>query len=300
MTVMKLHKRISLATALIGVFVIGSYENNQTTPAQEHVEQPVIAEAVVESNKPETRQQETQATILLDDKHLPEEMYEYNRIEEAIFTSKEEAYDLAPLSPFKDDADMEFFKKYEYLTKNEIEILYRQIDMDLLNEEFGILLNNYRIEQGVGELNYNPDFLAGSTYIVKEMADTGYFASEGQYPHTRPAPNLGQSTNTVFEGIQYEQWSGENLTNEYSRNNPYRLLSEKYLAEKFFDGWYHSEGHRLNMINEHHTGFVFTIYPVMNGNTMRGVKKEDGRYYDITPATEINGFGIIGITTFTR
>ena len=245
-------------------------------------------------------QTETQYKVHLDDKHVPDEVYEYSRLEKIIFTPEDEAYAEAPKSAFDSDIPKDYFKEFYNLSTNEIEVLFRQFDQELLNIEFGKLMNAYRVEQGVHEIEYVPDYLPGTIELAKELADYGFIAADGQEPHTRPAPNLGAPTRTLFKGHLYDEWSGENLLYGFSRANPYRLVSEKWIADEFFDLWLNSEGHRLNMISPNHTGFAVAYYPVMNGNSKSGFEK-NGRYYvtDEKVSNE-NGIGYIGLKTFTN
>ena len=58
-------------------------------------------------------------------------------------------------------------------------------------------------------------------------------------------------------------------------NNPYKSISEKYLAERFFELWLNSPGHRANMEDVDFTGFVFDVKTGLNeqyGQVIIGVQ----------------------------
>lgn len=182
------------------------------------------------------------------------------------------------------------------MSKAELEALYNSLDYDVLNAEFATLINNYRTSLELNELDYYADYKDGSEQIGKELADYGFIAPEGQDAHTRP--NNGGKTLSVFDDKDADHLGlGENLSFSYNYNNPYTLISEKHLAERFFENWMLSEGHRVNMENIHYTGFSFAVYPVTNGNTMSAVKGEDGQYHDYTQVADFTGIGIMGVLT---
>ena len=223
------------------------------------------------------------------------------RVKDIIGETKESQYEKA--THFRETGtvglkDRFTFDTYKDTTKEEIEELYSSIDYTLLNEEFGKLINQYRESLGLSSLDYFEEYKEGSEMIAKELADYGFIVPMGQYPHTLPSNN--DITLTIFKGIDEEMYYrglGENLSLIYTYNNPYKLVSEKYLAEEYFDGWLHSEGHRLNMEKGYYKGYSLAIYPVVNGNSMIADKTEDGTYEKYRSTEEYEGFGIVGALT---
>lgn len=240
----------------------------------------------------------------------PDGQAEYtDRVNEVLSKSDEEQYQLAiknreiledGLITHEESKDL--LDPYYYLTKAEITALYLAVDYDKLNDEFGKLINEHRAGLGLENLGYYEEYKTGSELISKELADYGYIAPEGQAPHTRP--DDGRATTTVFQDIDedlYKRGVGENLTFHYNINNPYTIVSEKYLAETMFESWMDSEGHkRRNMESAVYTGYAFAIYPVMNNNTKTADRAVDGGYENYREVAPHNGIGIMGTLTLIR
>ena len=88
------------------------------------------------------------------------------------------------------------------------------------------------------------------------------------------------------------------MTFHYNGNNPYTIVSEKYLAETMFNSWMNSpDGHREIMERDVYNGFSFAVYPVMNGNTMTADEGDDGVRVNYRYASEFSGIGILGALT---
>jgi len=203
--------------------------------------------------------------------------------------AEEEKYELA-----NEELNFAETEGYRDFSKAELEALYRTLDYEKLNYEISLLINEHRRSLGLKELEYYSEYKEGSEQISKELADYGYITPEGQDPHTRPN---GEDTDSVFDEDLYYRGVGENLSFSYNKNNPYTLVSEKHLAERFFNNWMNSEGHRKNMESTAYTGFSFAVYPVTNGNTMRAEKGEDGQYHNYEQVPESWGIGIMGTLT---
>lgn len=178
------------------------------------------------------------------------------------------------------------------MTPEEIAQLYSSVDYNKLNEEFAKLINEHRASLGLKSLEYRSEYREGSEYIAKELADYGYIVPEGQRPHTLPGTE--ESNLAVFKKELGHTHIGENLTYHYNRNNPYTIVSEKYLAEKMFDNWMNSEGHRELMEKDYYTGFSFAVYPSMYGNTMIADEAPNGWLENYEKAPEHLGLGIMG------
>ena len=123
----------------------------------------------------------------------------YNFLQEYSFEEGIHAMDVLTFSP------------YIEMPRDEIEILYKRLDYERLNEEFGKVINEHRNSLGLQDVNYYREYREGTEKIAKELADYGFIAPEGQDPHTRPN---GKGTMTVFEELDvnlYNRGLGENL-----------------------------------------------------------------------------------------
>lgn len=190
------------------------------------------------------------------------------------------------------------FKPYVEMSSEEILALYESMDYEVLNNEFGKVINEHRASLGLNELEFFGEYQEGTKHIAKELADYGFITPKGQDSHTLPN---GEVTLTVFEEIDemlYYRGLGENLAFTYTYNNPYTLRSERYLAEQMFDIWMGSTtGHRELMESEGYSGFSFAVYPVTEGNTMRAKDSINGRYSGYEEVRKRDGIGIMGVLT---
>lgn len=260
----------------------------------------------VPTPKPEPVEEKVPTTAVSDAPAVPS-IPELTRVQEVLATSSDEQYRKAQLNWGTGSGTLtqDFIDKtapYRNMTKDEIQQLFNALDMVKMNQIFTNLINNFRAENGVAPLVNYTEFITGSTQVAKELADYGYTAENGQKPHTRPAPHTGKPTRTLFAeaGVYNYTGIGENSAFLYSRNNPYVLVSEQFLAEYLFQKWKDSPGHRRNMLHEAYTGHSFAVYPVMHGNTKVGAKNADGAYIITGNARESSGFGIMAINTLIR
>ena len=223
-----------------------------------------------------------------------------DRVEIMISKTEEDVYNFLQEYSFEDGiraVDAFTFSPYIDMARDEIEELYKSIDYEVLNEEFGKVINEHRNSLGLQDVNYYREYREGSEKIAKELADYGFIAPEGQEPHTRPN---GKGTLTVFEELDvnlYNRGLGENLAFHYTYNNPYRLINERYLAEMMFENWMESRGHRDLMETGDFTGYSLAVYPVMNGNTMRADKEPNGSYRNYEYVSKRTGIGFVGTLT---
>lgn len=123
---------------------------------------------------------------------------------------------------------------------------YEYINVNKLNEEFLKLLNNERQSKGLSTLNYSSKLQKGANDRSNEMANIGHIRVNNK-PHVRPD---GSSYRNAFTYLDYDvNMLGENILGNNFKGNPYELVSEKYLAELFFNQWKNSKGHYANMMN---------------------------------------------------
>lgn len=229
-----------------------------------------------------------------------------NRVQHVLNKEDSEHYELAKMyddifkSPLSNAHYNTKFQSYAKLTKDEVDTLYGDVDIELLNEEFSKRINEYRESLGLQTLTYYPEYLEGTTQIAKELSEYGFIAPIGQEPHTRPYPHEGLSTLSVFDDFSELEYTylGENLA--YSPNilNPYVLVSEKYLANHYFERWLLSEGHRKAMETSEITGFSFVIMPSYNGEIYTAFEDEEsGHYTYYYKLKQADGYGLIGVLT---
>lgn len=175
------------------------------------------------------------------------------RVDVILSRSKEDAY-LYAIEEKWDD----YFDEYELIdfTSEELEALNNSVDVELLNEEFRKIINNHRESLGRQPLVYTSRYYPQTEQLANEFADYGHIRIEGYPPHTRPN---GKPTHSLFENLNDWMLWGENLAMEVYFYNPYKSISEKYLAERFFDMWYNSSGHRENMEHPDFNEFTLAI-----------------------------------------
>ena len=125
----------------------------------------------------------------------------------------------------------------------------------IFNDRMLELVNELRSGLGIKELEHAEVELQGVADIrAQEMADYGSLRFEGQ-AHTRPD---GTSWTTALpEDRNYG--SGENIAQRSHHHNYYETLSERALAESFFNQWKNSSGHYANMISTGYTGFATAV-----------------------------------------
>lgn len=145
------------------------------------------------------------------------------------------------------------------------------IDETVLNQHLLELVNNERMLYGVEELNLDYSLKQGTHARANELAEEGTIRPvdpiTGEAPtdahgnpltHHRPMNENGEyeDFDTAFEyrSENPEGSVGENLAIRNYTGNPYRLFSEKYLAQMFFKQWYDSPGHYQNMIHAMYKG----------------------------------------------
>lgn len=180
-----------------------------------------------------------------------------SHIQAIINTADSVAYNKAKASNYRDLISL------NNITDEEFQMLYHAMDYDRLNAEFGKLINNHRAKLGRGKMTYDAAFKRGNQQIAEELADYGSIFIEGHGAHKRPN---GQSTFSVFGAERQSVWSlGENLAyTMYSMVNPYQMVSERYLAERFFQMWLDStSGHREAMEANYYNGYAFMVHPTI-------------------------------------
>ncbi|PMC58066.1 hypothetical protein CJ205_06385 [Dolosicoccus paucivorans] len=151
------------------------------------------------------------------------------------------------------------------------------INHALLQEEMLKLVNNLRESNGVTPLQSSQYLMKtarvrsqeladyGSLRIYKDVSDYGKPIGQmksGYVAHTRPDFS---SINDLLDleymatlGGRYSEL-GENSAENAYNGNPYELVSEKHLAELFFNQWYGSERHREHMLTPEYRSFGFGI-----------------------------------------
>lgn len=181
---------------------------------------------------------------------------------------------------------------YQNMSQEEMQALANAIDYAKLNAEFGALMNQHRASLGLEALDQAEHLASGTHQIAKELADYGYIAPAGHPGHTRPN---GLPTGSVFTEEEIALGRGENTAFNYNYNNPYQIVSEKFLAELFFQQWMDSPGHKDNMEVEYYTSFTLAVQPVVNGQTKFGHKDANGNYVIEGNVGSYAGVGLVGV-----
>ena len=129
-----------------------------------------------------------------------------------------------------------------------IEALQATIDMELLNQEFLVLLNELRVSAGRGVVYYAAEYQdEADTRALEEVEQTvaSFEAGNGwDIDHERTD---GSAWYEVFENRNFS--AGENLLgNSINYLDALTDIDEKALAKSMYEQWYASQGHRDNMV----------------------------------------------------
>lgn len=132
------------------------------------------------------------------------------------------------------------------LNDTTVNYLNQTIDVNLLNREFLTLVNAERAKKGLKSLSYGEHLIVGTKVRAQELANIRSIAVNGK-GHLRPD---GSSYRTAFSQVPNPQYRlGENLAQNNYLGNPYQAISEKYLAELFYQQLANSPGHYANMMS---------------------------------------------------
>ncbi|MFC6465196.1 cell wall-binding repeat-containing protein [Marinilactibacillus sp. GCM10026970] len=211
-----------------------------------------------------------------------------NRVKEILSKADKEAYDLAKNMTRKEK------DQYVNLSQEELQQLANGVDYGKLNDEFAKLINAHRKKLGLSTLKPADNFVNGTKQIAKSLADYGYLGINGYKGHTLPN---GKPTHSVYSKELLNKGVGENIAFKYNANNPYEIVSEKFIVEYFFDQWMNSPSHRANMEDKLFRGFTIAAQPVTNGKTRLGTRDANGIYTINGLAYPHYGVGIISVLT---
>lgn len=163
-------------------------------------------------------------------------------------------------------ADNEYWRIPEPLSDEALLALNQEkfIDIDVLNREMLHLINLDRNAQGIDRLNYISAFLPGSSERASEMRDNASIRFQNNHgelmAHVRDIEGLEWQTAYEYlnSGNKYKV-IGENTAQNSIMGNFYQLMSERFLAELFFEQWKQSPSHYENMLDPRFNGTAFTI-----------------------------------------
>ena len=146
------------------------------------------------------------------------------------------------------------------------------IDELLLNKHFLELVNALRKEVGVPILISDSTLSQGTKIRSVELAGEGtirpYYIDENGKKltgsHIRPYNKETGSFERFHTAFYYRDahpssYLGENVAQYSYHGNPYTIVSEKYIAEKFYTAWFNSPGHYNNMIRSEYDGTWLSI-----------------------------------------
>ena len=131
------------------------------------------------------------------------------------------------------------------------------LDWNKVAQSMLLLVNDLRHQEGVAALTYDDTLNQASQQRVQEMI------TSQRFDHSRPD---GSAFYTILQEYGYTyQAAGENLL----WYEPYGALSEEELAQKMFQLWLNSPGHKKNMVDASYTVMGFAA------------QKEGDRYYGL-------------------
>ena len=124
---------------------------------------------------------------------------------------------------------------------------FNNIDVNVLNSEFLALLNSEREAAGLQPVSYGAHLQEGTDKRSTDLASIGDISVNNQ-PHVRLD---GTSFREDFNYLEQDAKNGlgENLAMVSYSGNPHTLVSEKQLAEQFFNQWKKSPSHYQNMMS---------------------------------------------------
>lgn len=111
---------------------------------------------------------------------------------------------------------------------------------DIDTTELWTLINDYRLENGVGVLNLNPKLNASAQAKCEDMVNRDYWG------HNDPE---GEDFSIFFDSQSYSPytWAGENLAYGFSS------------ASATFSGWQKSPGHNSNLLDPDYTEVGYSV-----------------------------------------
>jgi uncharacterized protein YkwD len=120
------------------------------------------------------------------------------------------------------------------------------VSLDTEESAFVVLINDYRLQSGLTELQLSPLLVAASKWMSTDMANNNYFShtdSLGRDPFTRMA----------FFGYDVSGYSGENIAAGYAS------------ASDTFTQWQSSPAHNANMLDPNY--FSLGVGRASNSNS---------------------------------
>lgn len=209
---------------------------------------------------------------------------------------------------------------FKNLSKSELRATQEMMDIELLNNEFGNLINKYRKEHGLESLTFQQQYTDDLVKYTSWRADTGFIASPGQ------GSSAGKTfLNEKVYGMEKRLFDrsivdelGSEVYNSYSfrrgivakyqytYRNPYRLVSEKYLAEVFFNEYLSDKFNKELLLSENINSYAFVTHPTTNGSSMRAEQDTNRSWYRVgeldtnyhytnyRPVTSEDGIGFVG------
>jgi hypothetical protein len=142
-----------------------------------------------------------------------------------------------------------------------------QIDNVALQEEFGKLLNEYRISKGKTPVTFNADAKAAAKIQADYLASTWHLDTSGKYVgkvgHIHPDPNLkGPHERVLAVNPTYDSLFANNILGvcENAASLGSGELTTKQLAAKALDIWIKSPGHNAALLDNYSINLEFGIY----------------------------------------
>jgi hypothetical protein len=142
-----------------------------------------------------------------------------------------------------------------------------QIDNVALQEEFGKLLNEYRISKGKTPVTFNADAKGAAKIQADYLASTVHKDSSGKLVgkvgHIHPDPNLrGPQERVLAVNPEYDSLFANNILSvcENAAAIGSGELTTKQLAAKVLDMWMKSPRHNEALLDNYGINLEFGIY----------------------------------------
>ncbi|AMB99333.1 hypothetical protein AWM75_04655 [Aerococcus urinaehominis] len=131
------------------------------------------------------------------------------------------------------------------------------IDEKVLNQEFLALLNKDRQAKGLKPVAHGTHLQEGVNKRSQDLSKIGHIRVNDQAHVRLDGSSFREDFN--YLGGQHKNALGENTAMTTYSGNPNQLLSEKALAEQFYQQWKNSPGHYDNMMSPNYNYSTISV-----------------------------------------
>lgn len=126
-----------------------------------------------------------------------------------------------------------------------------------INNEFIRLVNIDRASKGVSPVVYNSNLKEGTDTRAQELSNYGHIRVDGLSHVRLDKTKYYTAFSDYIPDAQYQ--IGENLAMRSYNGNPYYLVSEKRIAQDFFNQFKNSQSHYDNLMNPKYKSMAIAV-----------------------------------------